>query len=262
MRLIALVLICLTIILSVRGIVIVSSHYKEDLEWLHASPYPVVICDKTGSEPSSFKPDPKCFLEVNKGREASSYLKYIVEYYDSLPPYIAFIHGHEEAWHQLHPDGIFGAIERTKLCDYEYINLNNYIDVKIGKGDPPKLPCHENSHQFGVMIVQFEEIKRCWSTVFEPILGYPIPNYIRFPMGAQFIVSRRAIRRHPKSAYETLLNYVNDPTCEDDFSRGFVIECIWHSLFTGAPMDICNDPSDPHMYKQCSEDSYMNSRFD
>lgn len=28
------------------------------------------------------------------------YLTYIIEHYDSLPPYAIFVHGHKEAWHQ------------------------------------------------------------------------------------------------------------------------------------------------------------------
>jgi hypothetical protein len=86
------------------NLVIVTAHYNEDLEWLKKSRHPVVLCDKPGAKSSSFTPDKSCTLNVNRGREASSFLKYIVENYDRLPERIAFIHGHEETWHQRYPD--------------------------------------------------------------------------------------------------------------------------------------------------------------
>eukprot|EP00854_Cymbomonas_tetramitiformis_P000446 gene446-823_t len=36
----------------------------------------------------------------NMGREATSYLKYILDHYENLRPVTAFIHAHRKAWHQ------------------------------------------------------------------------------------------------------------------------------------------------------------------
>ena len=38
-------------------------------------------------------------VPVNRGQEASVYLKYITDYYDQLPDYTFFIHDEEYAWH-------------------------------------------------------------------------------------------------------------------------------------------------------------------
>lgn len=35
----------------------------------------------------------------NWGREASSYLQFIIEHYDDLPPRMIFVHGHNSSWH-------------------------------------------------------------------------------------------------------------------------------------------------------------------
>jgi hypothetical protein len=44
-------------------LVIVSSHFKEDLRWLEKTDNPVVVCSKT-------KSSPLCEEKINKGKEA------------------------------------------------------------------------------------------------------------------------------------------------------------------------------------------------
>jgi hypothetical protein len=38
-------------------------------------------------------------IPVNKGNEASVYLKYIIDYYDELTDFTFFIHDEEYSWH-------------------------------------------------------------------------------------------------------------------------------------------------------------------
>ena len=78
---------------------IVTSHWKENLDWLKKSKYPVVLIDKMGADPSWL--EPRHIIPVNKGKEVSVYLKFIIENYDNLPDFTAFIHGHETSVHQL-----------------------------------------------------------------------------------------------------------------------------------------------------------------
>jgi Protein of unknown function (DUF3431) len=240
-------------------LVIVSAHYKEDLDWLTKSPWRVVVCDKPGGAAMSFPPDPTCTLSENRGREASSYLKYIIENYDNLPERIAFIHGHEDADHQKYPRGMLQAIKDAKK-DLDFVSLNNWIHLKKDAGPAPQLPVHPNSHEFGDHPKVYEEMRRNWDTVFRPILGIDIPNYFRFPSSAQFVVSKKAILRQPKDVYQKLYDFMMEPG-SDDWARGVVMEFIWHMLFTGQGHDICNDPSDGPMYQTCSDEAYRNSRF-
>lgn len=72
---------------------IVSCHYKEELLWLEDSPYPVNVVGKEGGdtpllETSKFK---SVNVIPNFGLEASSYLWFIIERYDSLPERVAFM---------------------------------------------------------------------------------------------------------------------------------------------------------------------------
>ena len=130
-----LILVSFVLLLLIKkksSLVIVTTHYNEDLEWLKKSKYPVVLCDKPGAKSSSFIPDKKCTIDVNKGQEASSYLKYIIENYDNLPERIAFIHGHEESYHQKYPKHILEAIDDART-DLDFVSISNWIHQQIGR---------------------------------------------------------------------------------------------------------------------------------
>jgi hypothetical protein len=257
---IALVVCLVFWIRSRDDLVIVSSHYKEDIEWLKRSKWPVIICDKPGGSETSFDSDPTCTLNENRGREASSYLKYIIENYDNLPNKIAFIHGHEDADHQRYPRGILQAIEDARSDEFDFISLNNWIHLKKDTGSQPQLPNHPTSHEFGDHPKIYEEMRNNWDTVFRPFLGIDIPQYFRFQSCAQFIVTRRAIHRHPNSVYQKLYDFIMEPG-SDDWARGVVLEFTWHMIFTEQGHDICNDPSDISMYESCNDEAYRKSRF-
>ena len=109
-------------------LIIVTSHFTEDLEWLKQSKYPVVVCSKVGAHIPAIPADTKCIIP-NIGNEASSYLKFIITYYDNLPEHVAFIHGHETSWHQ--SVDILKAINGSLFFNYEYcsIFISSVIDL-------------------------------------------------------------------------------------------------------------------------------------
>lgn len=215
-----------------KNLVIVTAHYKEDLNWLKKSPWPVVVCDKKGAAPMDFQADPKCSLSENRGREASAFLKYIIEYYDSLPEYVAFIHGHENAWHQ--EGDLINAIRRARITHAKYISLNNRIDLK--SIEPQAI---EHSEDIEANHPAYKILKKRWSDLFGPILGIPYPEYLRFKCCAQFIVSKDTIRNHSKEDYQKLYEFVMDPK-EEDYTTGMAMEFIWHIIFGGNP-DMCSN---------------------
>lgn len=65
---------------------------------------------------------------ASRGREASAYLSYILDYYDNLPPYSIFIHAGEE---QRHND-LFGAKTKTVLENLrlEAVEAKGYINLR------------------------------------------------------------------------------------------------------------------------------------
>lgn len=247
--------------LAGKELVIVTSHYKEDLEWLKDAPYKVIVCDKAGSNPSPFSPDARCSMDVNRGREASSFLKFIIEYYDELPKYVAFIHGHEDAIHHNHPYILMDAISRAKKENHDYISLNNILQVS-GLSENPTFKRHPvDDKTFSVQPPArptHELMKEIWPEYFQPILGIEFPTDLRYQCCAQFIVSREAIRRHPKAVYEKFYNFVMDPNL-DDYLTATTMEFTWHMIFGSKP-DICDNDGDV-LCDECTNSSYLRSRF-
>jgi hypothetical protein len=244
----AVVILCISFLIYKPSLVIVTAHYNEDIEWLRKTKYPVVLCDKPGAKSSSFTPDKSCTLPVNKGREASSYLKYIVENYDRLPDRIAFIHGHEETVHQKYPKHILKAIDDAK--DLDYVSLNNWIHMK-------KRVCETDTHlgtECGSWTAAFDDMKEHWESLFKPIVKYEMPEYFRFDASAQFVVTRKAIQRHPKEVYQKLLDYMIEDG-QNDFVRGVVMEFMWQSIFSDTRNDVCDTMN------ECSNEEYRKTRF-
>jgi len=200
---------------SETDLVIVTAHFKENLDWLTHSPYPVVVCSKHSAESQSpsLTPELKCMVQ-NKGRETSSLLKFIIEFYEDLPKRIAFIHGHQYAWHQRFD--ILSAIGCAKK-DKPYVSLNTIF-------------MNDRNMQNQV----YNEIGDMWETHFEPYLKIKFPERVFHDCCAQFIVSRAAIRRIPKAGYEHWLELVMNSPYDVVISVQF--EYLWHVIFGEDPV--------------------------
>jgi hypothetical protein len=186
-------------------IVIVTSHFREDLTWLKNSKYPVVLIDHEGASPSPFKPS---VIIPNKGTEASVYLKYIIDNYYNLPEYIVFLHGHEHSWHQYKDRHILDMIHNVKLSGGDYVSLNEFW--AITDDDMNKI------------------ITKHWH-VIEPWVGKQPKEYGHCWGSAQFIISRDRILRHPREAYVHWFQTII--TSDDDFNMGVMFERTWHYIF-------------------------------
>ena len=77
----------------IQGTVLVIAANTEPLEWLAEQPYPYVVMTKGKPEGTPNN------LVRNFGREPASYLQFITEHYDDLPPRMIFAHGHNSSWH-------------------------------------------------------------------------------------------------------------------------------------------------------------------
>ena len=130
-----------TIIQNAR-LVLCVSHYLEDITWLLHVDTPFIVASKTLSTT-----DPAIHIDVNAGNEVSSYLGqrlptivyvntltkrnpmcdvltgYIIRYYDDLPTYTLFLHGHDSHWHQIY--NMHYIIYHLDF-NQSYRNINNY----------------------------------------------------------------------------------------------------------------------------------------
>jgi len=189
-----------------ENVTIVSSHYKEDIIWLEKSPYPVIIVGKEGGNTVDGSKYEAFHILPNKGNEASSYLWYIINYWDVLPDKIVFIHGHETASHQhIH---IFDAIEKYKEKDFQAINESYYY-----------------------IFIPNNSFRDWWKQIYAESLGQ-IPDKLVFEPFAQFLVSKERIRSHPLHFYQKLYNCC---LCMEDnatsYRIGAFFEVTWHLLF-------------------------------
>jgi hypothetical protein len=177
---------------------ICTCHYDENLDWLLQSEFPVTVIHKEGGTPIEYT---HCIPNV--GAEASAYLKFINERYDTLPEYTAFLHGHENSYHHKGDRPILDMIRTANVKKYDVIHLNNTYR------------CTTSQTQLNM----FEE--ECKT------LNIQFPEFFVIDCCAQFIVSKKAIQRNTKEYYMSLSNLVETKI------QAVFLEHIWHYVFTG-----------------------------
>lgn len=163
--------------------------------------------------------DDACRAPTNSGREASAYLRFVIEYYDNLPDYIAFLHGHEHGWHQKYPGSLFEAIKHVKKEEYDFISLN-LLPVVVAKpaGDP-----------------YWSVIHSVWPRFFEPYVGKPVPAQVEMvDVGAQFLVNKARILKYPKEQWKQWLDLTQNQNIlgfHEFRYMPWVFEYTWHAIF-------------------------------
>ncbi len=193
--------------LSKEKLVVLVSHYNENLFWLKNIKYPFIISSK-------IEKNKTLYVSVNKGNEAMAYLDYIVKFYDVLPEYTLFLHGHYLDWHQRTPiDKIINNI----ILDKQYININD-----LGVDDR-----YDNCFN-----KYYGSLKLVWDELFLDTLG-PIQSRYYDKCCAQFVVHRDRIKLRPKKFYERLINYIIN---KDNGEIGYVLEYVWHNIFGENPI--------------------------
>lgn len=210
-------------------LLVVSNVYTENIEWLRRCIHPVAVCRKHDDLSTGDLQHTTCDTP-NVGREASAYLNFIIRHYDNLPRYVAFLHGHETAWHQ--KEDVLSRLNTfsADTCPKDYVSLNRHWMDWIQEGkDTPDM---KRDDKLGYIDV--------WPIWFERELGPPPTreSYFQHDCCAQFIVSRRAILRHPKQSYEKWLRFVSDPN--ENKWRTILFEHLWHIIF-GEPRIVRED---------------------
>jgi len=193
--------------LSKEKLLVLVSHYNENLFWLKNIKYPFIISSK-------IEKNKTLYVSINKGNEAMAYLDYIVKFYDVLPEYTLFLHGHYIDWHQRTP--VDKIINNIKL-DKPYININD-----LGVDDR-----YDNCFN-----KYYKNLRLVWNELFLDTLGPVQPRYYD-KCCAQFSVHRDRIRLRPKKFYQRLINYIIN---KDNGEMGYILEYIWHNIFGEKPI--------------------------
>jgi hypothetical protein len=205
-----------------QQLIVVTTSYgfppRYSLNWINLQPWPVFVSSKEKGFGFSSEP------WGNVGQEIASYARFILMFWDHLPENVAFIHGHEKAWHQ---EGYRMSYMLRHVCvgKFDFASLNAF---ESGAWRPVK-----GSREY------FDIIKRYWGLV-EPYLGALPKSGFKEKCCAQFIVSRKRIKARPRAFYELVLAQMTDKKkkyhrAPHGKNSGWDLihfwEAIWHYIF-------------------------------
>lgn len=187
------------------SLTIVVAKYKEDISWIDTlnGDYNIKIYDKEHDYP-------------NVGREAETYLRFILENYDNMPEYVAFVQGNP-----------FDHFDKDKLFNH----LKNYTS------------CENMTFLTNHLIETMDFSKKNWNMAMyestKALFHTELPSEITFSQGAQFIVCRKNIIQRPKWFYQKIYNVLfrENPLCFGiNHSKCLVcpwtLERLWFYIFT------------------------------
>jgi hypothetical protein len=191
---------------------VVVSRYNRNVDFVNrfhsVTPVNILIYDKeTPSNPLN--------IPVNKGNEASVYLKYIIDYYDKLPQYTFFIQDEEFAWH--HSGSIVDKFREAVDAKQKYYNIND-----LAHWNKPNMIEHPLYQVFLMWYSGYIE-------EYIPLAKVPNNKDLIYDHrgAAQFLVHRDLIRGLPKQFYERLYNWIITTELHSHFSGRF-LEWTWH----------------------------------
>ena len=201
------------------NVLLVVSHWNADVRYLRAQPYCYVVYEKRGNAQQHVID----FSVANKANEASTYLHFITNFFDALPETTLFLQDGRSSAHN--PD-VVGILRHLRLdaaaTTSGYLPLNS-VHVPFLS---PSAFCH---------------VQHCMAEVpsmrrFLPSGSLPRHQMdVSYTCCAQFLVTRDAVRTHPKRLYEDLYTYALGSSDYghrgDSFARGESLEILWHVLF-------------------------------
>lgn len=214
---------------------LVVAHCHEDIDWINRvdrSLYNIILVSKT-------RVDADIFQQQNIGNEASAYLEYIVKYYDDLPRFSVFVHGHEYSYHQ---NGSMPDLVNGLCFEKTFFNFDQPLD------DPEfYLTMMENGKEKEGDRVSLANYYfwRYIPLILKSVGGFPVVNHdtFQFRKCAQFLVHRDLIRRHSRDQWSQVLADLITLSTDPQFPRfehgnhskdcACAIECAWFAIFTG-----------------------------
>jgi hypothetical protein len=203
----------------VENAMVVVSHYKEDLSWLSRIRYKYVVYKKDQDDDYPYN------VPVNKGNEASAYLKYIIDHYDNLPEYVIFVHGHESDWH--HEDSMVDKLNSLRITK-DYTNLNDSRhNFKLTYDKKQGFLLNGSTREIGPM-------NEWWDENMTQYFGDPwqyAPVINRDTCCAQFVIKRDNILRHSINFYKTQYKWLITTDLHNYYS-GRYYEWLWKFIFS------------------------------
>lgn len=184
----------------------VVARYNEDISW--TKHLPNLFLYNKGKSLAHSIPLP------NVGREGHTYYHHIITHYDQLPDYIVFLQGHPFD----HSPNLFKTLERLFTRKPKRFSLLS--ETILSNDITDGTTWHWNLHSWWYKLPAIP--KDLPMKIYHQLLkSKPNNNILYYGTGAQFMVSKQAIQRHPKSFYQRIcdmLSYSSNPV------EGFIME--------------------------------------
>jgi hypothetical protein len=165
-----------------------------------------------------------------RGREASAYLSYVIDFYDHLPEYSIFVHAFPEQWH----NDLFGPYTLNTLKNIRFESIDAYGYVNLRCQHNPGCPTGVYPLSPSQVDIENHDIRAYFSDAYQQIFSVTadkVPDAIGNVCCGQFAVSRDRIRARPKEDYERILDWIATTKLTNDFGVGWVMEKLWHIIF-------------------------------
>lgn len=191
---------------------VVVAHYKENLEWLNDICEHCIVYNKGGvCSKGKFK---KIISLRNFGREADTYLTYIIDNYPKFPDYVFFTQGNISD-HVIPLDTFVNKVNEMQFLKDNKTGYIGFTTAVGEKGWGTIQGFHDRYHH-GLPLKQ----------LFENIYDNP-PEVFKCNYCGVFMVSKEAILFHSKKFYEILYDWmlVYEPLA------GYCLERIWTYVF-------------------------------
>jgi hypothetical protein len=195
----------------------VVSRYCKNVDWVYNlnNINNIFIYDKE-------TPENPYNVPVNKGQEASAYLKYIIDNYDNLSDFTFFTHDDEYCWH--HSGSIIDKyneaiqeIDSGKL----YYNINDNCILGSIVSNP----------WYNDILAWYNE----YIEKYIPMNSLPDKDWTVGHRGsAQFLVHKSLITKLPKQFYEELYDWIITTEITNDKTSRFM-EWTWHIFWVIYP---------------------------
>lgn len=193
------------------------SRYNEDISWCENLTNCIIY--NKGNDDLNTKHT--VYKLNNVGREAHTYLYYIINNYDNLDDYTVFLQGFPF-------DHCPSLIVNLNVLEY---NLKEYENIIF------KNNTNNNNFIFIAKYIFNKNINRDETHIGLPLIDHY--QYIfkknetnkpfTFGAGAQFIVSKESILSRSKEFYERMMSLVDNEICP---IGAYTLERFWHMIFT------------------------------
>lgn len=162
----------------------------------------------------------------DKGRIADTYLRWLIENYNTLPETIVFLPPAESR--QKNP---LDALDTLSRLQTPFIQASGFANLECPT-QISAMTCNGKSLITATPSYEIRTMEANITTVWHAWFGEKIatPEVFATVLGAEFAVSKAQVRKRSVEDYVKYWTWLNNTIMDDD-SAGLVFEFLWHVVF-------------------------------